>query len=188
MRVPRHTQECCVNHDTPEENMTAPLVRSMGFAFVVAAFATSSFAAGGSLSVTEKADLSAPPAKVWAAIKDYNGWQNWHPAIASTEIPKGTGNAKGTVRVLTTKDGAKIKEELLAYSDKSKSYKYRIVESPLPVTNYVSTIKVLKSKTGSEVVWSSSFKAKEGTSDDEAKKVISGIYTAGLDNLKNTLK
>ena len=168
--------------------MAIALVRSIGFGFVAAALATSAFAAGRTLSVTEKADLPVPPAKVWEALKDYNGWQNWHPAIAGTDISKGKANTKGTVRVLTTKDGAKIKEELLAHSDKSMSYKYRIIDSPLPVTNYVSTIKVMKSKGGSEVVWSSSFKAKEGTSDDEAKKVISGIYTAGLDNLKNTLK
>jgi hypothetical protein len=47
------------------------------------------------------------------------------------------------------------------------SYEYRIIDSPLPVMNYVSTIKVLKSKGGSEVVRSSSFKAKAGTSDGQ---------------------
>jgi hypothetical protein len=168
--------------------MATALVRSIGFGFLFAALATSSFAADATLSVTEKADLPVPPARAWQTIKDYSGWQNWHPAIASTEISKGKENTKGTVRVLTTKDGAKIKEELLAHSDKSMSYKYRILDSPLPVTDYVSTIKVTPSKGGSEVVWSSNFKAKAGTSDDEARKVISGIYTAGLDNLKSILK
>jgi len=171
-----------------EKRMTAAVVRFLGFGFAIVAFATSAFAAGKTLSVMEKAELPVPPAKTWEMIKDFDGWQNWHPAIGSTDIPKGKGNAKGTVRVLTTKDGAKITEELLVHSDKSMSYQYRITNSPLPVTNYVSTIKVVKSKGGSTVVWSSSFKAKEGTSDDEAKKVISGIYTAGLDNLKRLLK
>jgi Polyketide cyclase / dehydrase and lipid transport len=168
--------------------MATALVRSIGFGFLLAALATSSVAADKTLSVTEKADFPVSPAKAWETIKDYNGWQNWHPAIASTEISKGKENAKGTVRVLTTKDGAKITEELLAHSDKSMSYKYRIIDSPLPVTNYVSTVNVMKVKGGSEVVWSSNFKAKAGTSAEEAKKVISGIYTAGLDNLKSILK
>ncbi len=168
--------------------MAAALVRSLRFGFVVAALATSAVAAGETLSVTEKVDLSVPPAKAWAAIKDFDGWQNWHPAIASTAISKGNGYTKGTVRVLTTKDGAKITEELLAYSGKSMNYKYRITDSPLPVTGYVSTIKVVKSKDGSTVVWSSTFKAKAGTSDADAKKVISGIYTTGLENLQSMLK
>jgi len=168
--------------------MTAASVRSVGLGVVLAVLAGPVCSAGKTLSVTEKIDLSVPPAKTWETIKNFDGWQSWHPAIASTHISKGKVNAKGTVRVLTTKDGAKITEELLAHSDKSMSYKYRITDSPLPVTSYVSTIVVRKSKDGSTVVWSSNFKAKEGIPDDEAKKVISGIYTAGLDNLAKILK
>ena len=74
-----------------------------------------------------------------------------HPAIASTEVTEGRNNSKGAVRVLTTKDGAKITERLTAYSAGAMTYTYRILESPLPVTDYVSTLKVTKSKSGSTV-------------------------------------
>lgn len=168
--------------------MTLTLARSIGLAAALVFSTGAVLAAGKSLSVTEKVDVAATPAKTFAAIKDFDGWQNWHPAIASTEITKGKGNAKGTVRVLTTKDGAKITEELLSHSASGMSYKYRITDSPLPVTHYVSTVKVAKSKGGSTVTWSSTFQAKEGTSDDDAKKVISGVYRAGLDNLPNVVK
>lgn len=150
--------------------------------------ATGALAAGKTLSISEKVEVAAPPAKVWDTIKDFNGWQNWHPAIASTDITKGKGNTKGTQRVLTTKDGAKIKEELTAFSAGSMSYSYKILDSPLPVTNYASTLKVGKSKGGSTVTWSAKFKAKEGSSDDEAKKTMTGVYRAGLDNLPNVVK
>lgn len=172
---------------TEEKCITATLVRFLGLALALAALAPSVLAADKSLSVMEKVDLPVPPAKAWETIKDFDGWQNWHPAIGSTDIPKGKGNTKGTVRVLTTKDGAKITEELLSHDDKSKTYQYKITESPLPVTNYVSTIKVVKAKGGSTIVWSSDFVAKQGTADNEAKKVIAGIYTAGLDSLKSKL-
>lgn len=168
--------------------MTAAGNRSLGILLALAFATGGALAAGKTLSVTEKVDVAAAPAKTFGTIKDFDGWQNWHPAIASTEITKGKGNAKGTVRVLTTKDGAKITEELLSHSASSMSYKYRITDSPLPVTNYVSTLKVVKAKGGSTVTWSSSFKAKEGSSDDDAKKVIAGVYRAGLDNLAATLK
>jgi hypothetical protein len=168
--------------------MTVALVRFLGLALALAALAPSAFATDKTLSVMEKVDLPVPPTKAWEAIKDFDGWQNWHPAIASTDIPKGKGNTKGTVRVLNTKDGAKITEELLSHNDKSRTYQYRITESPLPVTNYISTIKVVQAKDGSTVVWSSNFIARQGTADDEAKKVIAGIYTAGLGSLKSKLK
>lgn len=162
--------------------------RSLGLGLLLAWVATATFAAGKTLSVTEKVELKAPPASVWNTIKDFNGWQTWHPAIANSEIAKGKNNTKGAVRILTTKDGARITEELVSYSASGRTYAYRIIDSPLPVTDYVSTLKVSQSKGGSTMVWSSKFKAKAGTADDEAKKVIAGIYRAGLDNLDSVVK
>jgi hypothetical protein len=71
--------------------------------------------------------------------------------------------------VLTLQDGGKIRETLLAHDDKGKNLKYNIVESPLPVSDYVSTIHVKPGKNGgSRVEWSSIFKAK-GADDEKAK-------------------
>ena len=167
--------------------MNLSLVRRAAVGLGVALLATSSFA-GNVLSVKEKVELSVPPEKAWELIKNFDGWQNWHPAVASTEITSGKGNTHGTVRVLTTKDGARITERLERYQPKNFSYTYRITDSPLPVTDYVSTLQVKAAKSGSVVIWSSHFKAKEGTADADATKTIRGIYTAGLDNLKTKLK
>ena len=135
------------------------------------------------VSVTEAVNLSAPSSQTWEKIKEFNGWQAWHPAFASTKIISGRGNTKGTVRVLTTKDGAKFTEELVSYDAASHSYSYRITESPLPITDYVSKLEVKAVKGGSNVVWSSNFHVKDGASEEEMKKTISGVYRAGLDNL-----
>ena len=167
--------------------MTALFVRRIAVALAVALCATSVLAANV-ISVKEKVELSVPPEKVWDLIKDFDSWQNWHPAVASTEITSGKGNSRGTVRVLTTKDGAKITETLTHYQPKIFSYTYRITDSPLPVTEYVSQIRVQAAKSGSVVVWTSHFKAKEGTPDADAAKTIRGIYTAGLNHLKEKLK
>ena len=167
--------------------MTLAFVRRAALGLAIALVATSGLAANV-LSVKEKVELSVPPDKAWAVIKDFDGWQNWHPAVASTEITSGKGNTHGTVRVLMTKDGAKITERLERYQPKVFAYTYRIMDSPLPVTDYVSTIQVKGSKSGCVVNWSSHFRAKEGTEDAEAVKTIRGIYTAGLDNLKAKLK
>jgi uncharacterized protein YndB with AHSA1/START domain len=167
--------------------MTVAFVRRVAVGLAMALIASSGWAAGV-LSVKEKVELSAPPDKVWQLIKDFDGWQNWHPVVASTEITSGKGNTHGTVRVLTTKDGAKITEKLIHYQPKALSYTYQITDSPLPVTDYVSTIQVKPAKGGSVVGWTSHFKAKEGTDDAEAIKTIRGIYRAGLDNLKAKFK
>jgi carbon monoxide dehydrogenase subunit G len=162
-------------------------VRRAAVGLAIALLASSGLAANV-LTVKEKVELSAPPDKVWELIKDFDGWQNWHPVIASTEITSGKVNAHGTVRVLTTKDGAKITERLEHYQPKNFLYTYRIMDSPLPVTDYLSTIQVKAAKGGSVVTWSSHFKAKEGTPDADATKMIRDIYRAGLDNLKAKFK
>lgn len=148
---------------------------------------TAALAGGKEVSVSEKIDLAASPAKTWDTIKDFDGWQAWHPAFASTEIKQGVGNTQGTVRVLTAKDGARFTEELVAFSATSRTYRYRIIESPAPISEYISTLQVKPHKDGSTVVWSSHFKVNPGTPDDDAKKVISGIYRVGLDHLATVL-
>jgi hypothetical protein len=163
-------------------------IRFLGLGLLMAGAAASALAAGETLSVSEKIDLAASPSQAWATIKDFNGWQSWHPAFASTKITEGQGNAEGTVRVLTAKDGAKFTEVLVSHNAASRTYRYRITESPLPITGYVSTIEVKPNKGGSSVVWSSNFKVEEGASQDEVKKMIAGVYRAGLDNLGSVVK
>jgi Polyketide cyclase / dehydrase and lipid transport len=145
-------------------------------------------AAERAVSVVETVQLATTPTRAWAAIKDFGTWQSWHPAFASTQVIQGDGHSKGTVRVLTTKDGGKFTEELVAFDAASRSYQYRIIESPAPVADYVSTIQVKETKAGSTVVWSSRFNVKAGTSEADAKKLISGVYRAGLDNLASVLR
>lgn len=158
-------------------------IRSLGVGLMMAGAAAVAQATDTTVSVTESVNLSAPSSQTWEKIKDFNGWQAWHPAFASTEIISGRGNTKGTVRVLTTKDGAKFTEELVSYDAASRTYSYRITESPLPITDYVSKLEVKAVKGGSNVVWSSNFHVKDGASEAEMKKAISGVYRAGLDNL-----
>jgi hypothetical protein len=132
------------------------------------------------LDVTEKIEVKAAPDKVWAAIGDFCGIASWHPAIAKCE-PGEAGGVQN--RTLTTKDGAVLKEDLKARDDQAMSYTYTIVESPLPVADYVSTIKVTGSGDARIIEWSSTFNAKDAP-DDKAREVITGIYRAGLESLK----
>jgi hypothetical protein len=145
-------------------------------------------AAERAVSVTESVQLAVSPARTWGAIKDFGTWQSWHPAFAGTQVILGDGHSKGTVRVLTTKDGAKFTEELVAFDPVAHSYQYRIIQSPAPVVDYISTIQVKPAKGGSMVVWSSKFNLMPGTSEDEARKLISGVYRAGLDNLATMME
>lgn len=145
----------------------------------------------GSLSVVEKVSINASADQVWAKVNNFGDLGAWHPAVAKTEIVEGTNNQKGVVRLLTLQDGGTIKETLTAYNPAANTYSYVINEGVLPVSAYASTIQVLPTASGSEVVWQGNFKRKDlsshpakGQDDEAAINTIQAVYRGGLDNLK----
>ena len=117
------------------------------------------------------------PADVWTRIGDFCGIGNWHPAVA-----KCTLSGEGKLRKLDLKGGGVINEKQEARDDAAHSYSYTIVDSPLPVANYHSTLSVAADGAGSKLTWTGKYEAK-GASDADAKKVIDGIYQSGLEAL-----
>jgi hypothetical protein len=137
--------------------------------------------AASAAEVKRKVEFDGDIAKVWGEIGGWCAIADWHPVIAKCE-EKSDGGKK--MRILTTKDGATIKETMTK-SD-ATSYSYQIDESPLPVANYTATLAVMPDnddKSEVNVVWSAKFDPK-GASEDEAKKVITGIFKGGLDAIK----
>ena len=138
--------------------------------------------AAQSASINKSIEVKAPPDKVWAMIGPFCSIKDWHPAI-------GQCTQSGEVRTLTTKDGkAQFVEKQTSADNKTMSYTYAIEKSPLPITNYTSTLKVTpKGSDMSLVQWSSTYTPDKGK-EKAADTAISGIYQAGLDNIQKTAK
>lgn len=143
--------------------------------------------AAGAVSVERKVTVDNSPTTVWKLMGNFNALDVWHPAIVKSEL-KGTGAGTGEWRLLTLENGATILEKLLSYSATEKSYSYLILKSPLPVANYQGSITLAPAEEGQTVVkWSSTFDA-VGVSDEQAAKIIGGIYEAGLAKLAANFK
>ncbi|HYL70106.1 MAG TPA: SRPBCC family protein [Candidatus Dormibacteraeota bacterium] len=144
------------------------------------------------LHVTETVEIKAPVEKVWETVRDFDSLNKWHPGFSSDVLVSGDKNTVGAVRKLTIKDGPSFTEQLLAFDAPHHSMRYKILESPLPMTHYVSTISVLPGPGGtSKVIWRGSCKRKntsdsppEAESDAGVTKLLKGVYRGGLDNLK----
>jgi len=129
------------------------------------------------VSVSQEYNASANA--VWDVIGDPAGISSWHPAIASSPV-EGAKN-----RVCTLTNGAKVIEEIIEHDDAQRRYRYRIVKSPLPMTDYVASISVSEMDGGSKVTWDSEFNA---TGDAiELEEMIRGLYEAGLGALTERL-
>jgi hypothetical protein len=135
-------------------------------------------------TVSDSVDVQASPEAVWSMIGPFCAIENWLPPVGSCVED---GNAKPT-RTLVTKDGKATFVELqTARSDREHFYTYTFVSSPLPVTNYTATIRVTaRSAGGSTVSWNGTYTPDPGK-ERHANEVLSGIYKAGLDQIRATL-
>ncbi|EHR72889.1 Polyketide cyclase / dehydrase and lipid transport [Burkholderiales bacterium JOSHI_001] len=146
--------------------------------------------------VTETITINAAPDAVWAQVKDFGGFAKWHPAVEAS--PATDGNNLGSRRTLKLKGGGEVLEELETFSDADKRFSYRMKEAgPVPVTNYSSTLSVKAGEAAGTtlVEWRGAFyrghpnnDPPPDKNDEAAVAAITGIYKAGLGNLKTLLE
>lgn len=136
------------------------------------------------LNVHESIEINASNADVWAKVQNFGDLGAWNPAVKATKVIEGVNNKSGAIRVVTLQGGDTVKEKLITYSAIKHKYSYSILDGVLPVSNYRSTITVKPiSNDKTKVIWHGHFQS-AGASDEDAERVITGMYKAGLDNLK----
>ncbi|HEV7463400.1 MAG TPA: SRPBCC family protein [Methyloceanibacter sp.] len=156
-------------------------MRVMKLAFFVLGALVVASGSAYAVDVNKKIESPGQMLVVWTIASEFCSIKDWHPAVADCQESK-EGDA--TFRTLTLKDGGKIKEKLDASDD--TSYSYEIVESPLPVKNYQAKLWVEpdeRDPSRTVIHWDAAFDA-NGASDDDAKKTIGDIFTAGLKGIK----
>jgi Polyketide cyclase / dehydrase and lipid transport len=93
--------------------------------------------------------IPAAVESVWEYVRDFNGLPKWFPGVTDSHIEAGaTVNQAGCVRNFGLEGGPRIREQLLALSDQDHLCNYKMIECPLPIANYVATLR-LSSRDGS---------------------------------------
>ena len=131
--------------------------------------------------------LDAPADRVWRDLRDFNGLANWHPLIELSRIEKGHPADKvGCVRNFQLKDGARIREKLLSLSDYDYSCTYSILDSPMDLSNYIATLRLLPVTEGNRcfIEWSAEFECAPEKAAELVETVGDGVFQAGFDALK----
>ena len=134
--------------------------------------------------------IGAPAARVWERVRDFNGLPDWHPAIAESRIEGGgPADQVGCVRAFRLKDGAFLREQLLALSDFDFSVTYSILESPMGVENYVATLKLTPVTDGDRTFaeWSAEFDCAPEREDELVALIAGDVFQGGFDALERAL-
>ena len=131
--------------------------------------------------------LDSDAEHVWSVLKKFGEIQEWHPSIVESSIEDNQPDGLvGCIRKLTLADGAVVRERLLSIDDRNTTLSYRFEESPLPLDNYVATVK-LASLTGQSktfINWSASFDLQDLNTAAHYQELIRGLIVDGHNSLQ----
>ena len=132
--------------------------------------------------------IDAPVEAVWEIVRDFNGHDRWHPAVADSEMERGapTDRVSG-VRRFHLVDGAELREQLLTLSDADMELSYCLIDTPVPLFNYVAHVRLIPVTDGDMTYfqWKSSFDTPAGREEELATMVRRDIYEAGMEAIRS---
>jgi NADPH:quinone reductase-like Zn-dependent oxidoreductase len=127
--------------------------------------------------------VDAPVAAVWALLRDFNAHDRWHPAVAASRMEgsQPVDRVSG-VRAFRLRDGAALRERLIALDDRARRLTYTILDAPMPLDGYVATLSATPVTDGDRTFleWESRFDPLAADAARLARLVAEDIYEAGL--------
>ncbi|OGV28045.1 MAG: hypothetical protein A3F18_05225 [Legionellales bacterium RIFCSPHIGHO2_12_FULL_37_14] len=88
--------------------------------------------------------IDAPVEDVWNILRDFNGLAKFHPGILTSKVENDLlNNAVGSIRHLTFEAGF-VREKLLMLDDLLHAFTYSILETTMPVCNYLAGVKLYR--------------------------------------------
>jgi len=139
------------------------------------------------VKVVKSAILNAPVEAVWEVLRDFNGHDRWHPIVAESHIEKGLPFDKvGCVRNFRLADGANLRELLLTMSDADMAFSYCLLETPVPLLNYVAHVRLSPVTDGDRTFWhwESRFDTPLGREKELQQMVAENVYQGGIDAVR----
>jgi hypothetical protein len=134
--------------------------------------------------------IDAPAAKVWAKVRDFNALPRWVPAVRESRIENGEPADKvGCVRDFYLQNGDHLRERLLGLSDYDMFCTYSILESPMPLTDYIATLRLTPVTDGDKtfVEWTAEFECAPELAADLVSGIGTNVFQAGFDSLKRQM-
>ncbi len=143
------------------------------------------------VKVVKSTVLDAPIEAAWALLRDFNGHDRWHPAVATSAVERDLPPDRvGCVRRFRLEDGSELREKLLTLSDLETAFSYCLLDTPVPLFNYVAHLRLAPVTDGDRTFWEweSRFDTPAGREEELAKMVGEQIYEAGFEAIRRELE
>ena len=135
--------------------------------------------------------IDAPVEAVWKVLRDFNGHDRWHPAVASSRLEDDRlTDQVGAVRSFVLAGGERLREQLIALDDAARTLRYAIVESEVPLIDYVADVELKPVTDGARTFWRwrSRFRTPPGREAELAGLVAAGVYEAGFEAIRERVE
>ena len=135
--------------------------------------------------------IDHPSEAVWNVLRDFNGHDHWHPAVASSQIERSReSDCVGCIRNFKLQDGSELREQLLALSDAEQSYSYCLLDTPIPLLNYVSHVRLYPVTDTDSTFWEweGRFNTIDNREEELKKMVGNDIYEAGFSAIRSYME
>lgn len=142
------------------------------------------------ITVLQSAVIDAPVDRVWEVLRDFSGYARWHPAVVQSRMEDDLdGCVVGGVRRNSLTGGLEVRELLLRLSDREYSLTWCILDIPLPILDYVTTIRLKPLTDGNRTFWDwrSQFRAPDGRAAELENLVRHQLCEAGFTGLRKFL-
>ena len=134
--------------------------------------------------------IDAPTDRDWERVRDFNGLPRWVPAVRDSRIENGEpADRVGCVRDFHLQNGDHLREKLLGLSDYDYFCTYSILESPMPLTDYVATLRLTPVTDGDRTFaeWTAEFDCADEVADELTGNIGQNVFLAGFNALKRQL-
>jgi hypothetical protein len=131
--------------------------------------------------------IETPVERLWSVLRDFNGHDRWHPIVAKSEIERAYPSDRvGCVRRFVLRDGSELREQLLTLSDLEMTFSYCLLDTPIPLFNYVAHVRLLPVTDGNRSFWhwESRFTTPPGREAELTGVVGDEVYTNGIEAVR----
>jgi hypothetical protein len=135
--------------------------------------------------------ITAPLDQVWSLMRDFNGHDHWHPIVETSQIEhKLPSDQVGCVRAFKLKSGEELRERLLSLSDSETMFRYCLLDTPIPLFNYVAEVRLTPVTVTDHcfVGWRARFQAPKEEQDRLVDLVKNNVQRDGLDAIEKKVR
>ena len=134
--------------------------------------------------------FETPAPDIWKIVRDFNNYPVWVAGAGESRIEDGkTGDTVGAVRSVLYQE-RRIRQRSLALSDLEQSCTYCLLDTPIPLFNYVAHVRLLPVTDGDRTFWhwECRFTTRVGDEQRLTEMVGEQIYQAGFDAVRKHLQ